>query len=191
MVSKLDEETFTREFDSHWVPHSLGLVPRFSKKLSKVLYKFDITLQLTYSAKNLENGNFSSYSLLTSARNMYINCQAEKMKNILTNVKLMISLYGSPSACEQHFSKMKYVVHSISFQTIFVQAFKIGVDSWKFSISSGRDSVRKGQHSSNRSVAFLPGQYTSPQFHPCHRLFDQDGHQHTSSASLQSRPCSL
>ena len=27
------------------------------------------------------------------------------------------------------------------------------------------------------SVAFPPGQYTSPQFHPCHRLFDQEGHQ--------------
>ena len=25
------------------------------------------------------------------------------------------------------------------------------------------------------SVAFLRVQYTSPQFHPCHRLFDQDG----------------
>ena len=29
---------------------------------------------------------------------------------------------------------MKHVVHSISFQTIFVQAFKIVVDSWKFSM---------------------------------------------------------
>ena len=29
------------------------------------------------------------------------------------------------------------------------------------------------------SVAFPPGQYTSPQPHPCHRLFDQDGHQDT------------
>ena len=27
-----------------------------------------------------------------------------------------------------------------------------------------------------RSVAFSPGQYTSPQLHPCHRLFEQDGH---------------
>ena len=27
------------------------------------------------------------------------------------------------------------------------------------------------------SVAFPPGQCTSPQLHPCHRLFDQDGHQ--------------
>ena len=41
------------------------------------------------------------------------------------------------------------------------------------------------------SVAFPAGQCTSPQLHPCHRLFDQDGHQDSSSASLQSRPCSL
>ena len=41
------------------------------------------------------------------------------------------------------------------------------------------------------SVAFQLGQYTSPQLYPCHRLFDPDGHQDTSSASLQSRPCSL
>ena len=40
------------------------------------------------------------------------------------------------------------------------------------------------------SVAFPPGQYTSPQLHPCHRLFDQDGHQYISSSSLWSRPCS-
>ena len=34
------------------------------------------------------------------------------------------------------------------------------------------------------SVAFPLGQYTSPQLHPCHRLFDQDGHQDSSSAAL-------
>ena len=42
-----------------------------------------------------------------------------------------------------------------------------------------------------RSVTFPPGQCTSPQLHPCHRLFDQDEHQDSSSASLLSRPCSL
>ena len=42
-----------------------------------------------------------------------------------------------------------------------------------------------------RSVAFPPGQCSSPQVHPCHRLFDQDGHQDSSSASLKSRCCSL
>ena len=34
------------------------------------------------------------------------------------------------------------------------------------------------------SVAFPPGQCTSSQLHPCHRLFDQDGHQDSSSPSL-------
>ena len=34
------------------------------------------------------------------------------------------------------------------------------------------------------SVAFPPGQCTSPQLHPCHRLFDQDRHQPNSSPSL-------
>ena len=29
------------------------------------------------------------------------------------------------------------------------------------------------------SVAFPAGQCTSPQLHPCHRLFDQDGHQNS------------
>ena len=34
------------------------------------------------------------------------------------------------------------------------------------------------------SVAFPPGQYTSRQLHPCHRLFDQNRHQDSSSPSL-------
>ena len=34
------------------------------------------------------------------------------------------------------------------------------------------------------SVAFPPGQCTSPQLHPCLRLFDQDGHQDSSSSSI-------
>ena len=41
------------------------------------------------------------------------------------------------------------------------------------------------------SVAFPSGQCSSRQLHPCHRLFDQDGHQDSSSASPKSRPCSL
>ena len=40
------------------------------------------------------------------------------------------------------------------------------------------------------SLGFPAGQCTSPQLHPCHRLFDQDGQQDNSSASLKSRPCS-
>ena len=41
------------------------------------------------------------------------------------------------------------------------------------------------------SVVFPPGQCTSPQLHPCHRLFEQGGHQDSSLASLLSRPWSL
>ena len=41
------------------------------------------------------------------------------------------------------------------------------------------------------SVTFPPGQCTSPQLNPCHRLFDQDGHQHSSSPSYSQdlAPC--
>ena len=41
------------------------------------------------------------------------------------------------------------------------------------------------------SVAFPPGQCTSSQLHPCHRLFDQYGPQDSLSASLLSKPCFL
>ena len=41
------------------------------------------------------------------------------------------------------------------------------------------------------SVAFPPGQCTSPQLYHCHWLFDQNGYQDSSSASIKSRPCSL
>ena len=37
VVSKLDKQTCKSEFESHWVPHSFGLVPHVSKKLSKLL----------------------------------------------------------------------------------------------------------------------------------------------------------
>ena len=58
----------------------------------------------------------------------------------------------------------------------------LGLLCWGFKgvqeeIPSGEASTQIG------SVAFLPGQYTSAQLHPCHRLFDQDGHQDTSSLS--------
>ena len=41
------------------------------------------------------------------------------------------------------------------------------------------------------SVVFPPGQCTSPQVHPCQRLFDQDGHQDCSSPSYSQdlAPC--
>ena len=40
MVSKLDSQTYTSEFESHWVPHSFGLVLNRSKDLRKLLLTF-------------------------------------------------------------------------------------------------------------------------------------------------------
>ena len=55
------------------------------------------------------------------------------------------------------------------------QRVRFRVTMLRFWGSSGRDSVGRGQHSSN---------WVSARFHPCYRLFDQNGHQETSSASL-------
>ena len=61
---------------------------------------------------------------------------------------------------------------------------KFRVTMLRFSGSSGRDSVGRGRHSSNQLSGIPPGQYTSSQLHPCHRLFDQDEHRDSSSPSL-------
>ena len=44
MVSKLDEQNFTSEFEPHWMPHSYGLVPHLTKKLSKLLIQIPISI---------------------------------------------------------------------------------------------------------------------------------------------------
>ena len=74
------------------------------------------------------------------------------------------------------------------FPGFFVQAFKIVVNSWKiqYVILSEEDSTLQ-----IGSGAFPPGQCISQQLYPCHRLFDENGHQDSSSPSLYSRPCSL
>ena len=59
-----------------------------------------------------------------------------------------------------------------------------GILCWDF--KGVQEEIRSEEASTLQigSVAFLRGQCTSPQFHPCHRLFDQDGHQDSCSASL-------
>ena len=67
----------------------------------------------------------------------------------------------------------------------------LGLLCWGF--KGVQEEIRSEEASTLQigSVAFLPGQCTSPQLHPCHSLFDQDGHQDSFSASLSSRPCCL
>ena len=67
----------------------------------------------------------------------------------------------------------------------------LGLLCWGF--KGVQEEIRSEEASTLQigSVTYPRGQCTSSQLHPCHRLFNQNGYQDTSSASLQSRPCSL
>ena len=58
----------------------------------------------------------------------------------------------------------------------------LGLLCWSFKGVQEEIPLEEASTLQIRSVAFPPGQCTSPQLHPCHRLFDQDGH--GSSVSL-------
>ena len=51
-VSKLDWQTYTSEFESHWAPRSVGLVPHQSKALCKLQYMiYKHILKITFLKK--------------------------------------------------------------------------------------------------------------------------------------------
>ena len=60
----------------------------------------------------------------------------------------------------------------------------LGLLCWGFKGVQGETPSEEASTLQIGSVAFPPGQCTSPQLHPCYRLFDQDGHQDSSSSSL-------
>ena len=70
-------------------------------------------------------------------------------------------------------------------------ALGLGLLCWDFKGVQKEIPLEEVSNLQIGSVAFPGGQNTSPLLHPCHRLFDQDGRQDSSSASLLSRPCSL
>ena len=70
-------------------------------------------------------------------------------------------------------------------------AKRLGLLCWGFKGVQEEIPWEKANTLQIGSVAFPAEQCTSLQLHPCHRLFDQDGHQDSSSPSLLSRPCSL
>ena len=76
-------------------------------------------------------------------------------------------------------------------QSWLAKGLGLGLICWGF--KGVQEEIPREEASTLRigSVAFPPGQCTSPHLHPCHRLFDQDGHRHSSIPSLESRPCSL
>ena len=69
-------------------------------------------------------------------------------------------------------------------QSWLAKGLGLGLLWWGFKGVQGEIQSEEASSLQIGSEAFPWGQYTSPQFHPCHRLFDQDGHQGSSSASL-------
>ena len=61
---------------------------------------------------------------------------------------------------------------------------QLGLQCWGFKRVQQEIPSEEASTLQIGSVAFPPGQCTSPQVHPCHRLFDQDGHRDSSSATL-------
>ena len=76
-------------------------------------------------------------------------------------------------------------------QSLLANGLGLGLLCWDFKGVQEEISSEEASTLQIGSVAFPLGQCTSLQLHPCHRLFDQHGHQDSSSASPWSRPCSL
>ena len=76
-------------------------------------------------------------------------------------------------------------------QSWLAKGLGLGLLCWSFKGVQEEIPSEEASTLEIRSVAFPAGHCTSPQLHSCHRLFDQDGHQHSSSAFLLYRRWSL
>ena len=75
-------------------------------------------------------------------------------------------------------------VRKSEHQSWLAKGLRLGLVCWGF---KGVQEEIPSEEASTLQIgltAFPPGQYTSPQVDHCHRLFDQDEHQDSSSASL-------
>ena len=69
-------------------------------------------------------------------------------------------------------------------QSWLAKVLGLGLLCWGFKGVQEEIPSEEASNLQNGSVAFPPGQCTSPQLHPCQRLFEQDGHQDSCSPSL-------
>ena len=69
-------------------------------------------------------------------------------------------------------------------QSWLAKGLGLGLLCWGFKGVQGEIPSEETSTLQIGSVAFPSGQCTSPQLHPCHRLFEKDGHQDSSPASL-------
>ena len=71
-------------------------------------------------------------------------------------------------------------------QSWLAKGLGLGLLCWGFNWVQKEIPSKEASTFQIGSVAFPPGQCTSLQLYPCHRLFDQDGNQDSSSPSLES-----
>ena len=71
-------------------------------------------------------------------------------------------------------------------QSWFAKGLGLGLGLLCWGFKGVQEEISREEASTLKigSVAFPRGQCTSPQLHPCHRLFEQDGYQDSSTASL-------
>ena len=74
-------------------------------------------------------------------------------------------------------------VRESEHQSWLAKGLGLGLLCWGFKAVQEEIPSKEASTLQIGSVAFSAGQYTSPQLHPCRRLFDQDGHQDSSSPS--------
>ena len=74
-------------------------------------------------------------------------------------------------------------VRKSTHQSWLAKGLGLGLQCWGFKGVQEEIHWEEASTLQIGSVAFPPGQCTILQLHPCHRLFDQDGHQDSSSAS--------
>ena len=90
-VSKLDLQTYMSEFESHWAPHSFGLVPRRSKVLCKLLLTNppeiidNTTEKIINGLLDIKQGQFTMEELdvvLTKVQTEKLQASAKTLKNM-------------------------------------------------------------------------------------------------------------
>ena len=69
-------------------------------------------------------------------------------------------------------------------QSWLAKGLELGLLCWGFKGVQQEIPSEEASTLQIESVVFPSEQYISQQLHPCHRLFDQDGHQDSSSLSL-------
>ena len=153
--------------------------------ISKMQSGREDTLEEWYARKfcfKLEKNATETYGMLQTAFEVSCMNQASVLSGIRDSRKA-----GSLWSMMRGVGGVRKPIH----QSWLAKGLGLGLLCWCFKGIQEEIPSEEASTLQIGSVAFLPGQCTSPQLHSCHRLFEQDGHQDSSSLSLLSRPCSL